>query len=42
MITPIEATPHLLPGVDLPGMFEEIRAAGAEPLPLPILGDVRF
>ncbi len=42
MITPIDATPHLLPGVDLPGMFEAIRAAGAEPLPLPILGHVRF
>jgi L-ascorbate metabolism protein UlaG (beta-lactamase superfamily) len=42
MLTPIDAAPHLIPGVDLPGMFDEIRAAGAEPLPLPILGHARF
>jgi L-ascorbate metabolism protein UlaG (beta-lactamase superfamily) len=42
MLTPIEATPHLIPGVDLPGMFEEIRQAGSMALPMPILGRVRF
>jgi L-ascorbate metabolism protein UlaG (beta-lactamase superfamily) len=42
MLTPIDATPHLIPGVDLPGMFEEIRRAGSEALPLPILGRARF
>lgn len=36
--TPIEATPWLLPGVDLRGMTEEIRRAGAEPVVLPLLG----
>lgn len=42
MITPIEATPDLLPGVDLPGFIAEIEAAGATPLLTPILGHQRF
>lgn len=36
--TPIEAAPWLLPGVDLEGMNDEIRAAGADPVVLPLLG----
>lgn len=42
MMTPIRAQPDLIPGVDLPGFVEEIRAAGAEPLLTPILGQLRF
>jgi L-ascorbate metabolism protein UlaG (beta-lactamase superfamily) len=42
MITPLDAPPQLLPGIDLPGMMDEIRRAGAEPLLLPLLGRVRF
>jgi L-ascorbate metabolism protein UlaG (beta-lactamase superfamily) len=42
MITPLDEEPQLLPGVDLPGMFDEIVRAGAEPLLLPLLGRVRF
>lgn len=42
MITPIESVPDLLPGVDLPGFIEEIKAAGAIPLLTPILGHQRF
>ncbi len=42
MMTPIEDTPDLIPGVDLPGMIEEIRAAGAEPLLMPIMGKMSF
>ncbi len=42
MLTPLEAPPTLLPGVDLPGFFDEIRGAGAVPLPVPILGELRF
>jgi L-ascorbate metabolism protein UlaG (beta-lactamase superfamily) len=42
MITPLDAEPRLLPGIDLPGMFDEIRRAGSEPLPLPLLGRVLF
>lgn len=38
MLTPIEARPDLIPGVDLPGFIREIRDAGAEPLLTPILG----
>jgi L-ascorbate metabolism protein UlaG (beta-lactamase superfamily) len=40
--TPLEATPYLLPGVDLPGFVEEIRAAGAEPVVLPLTGTFGF
>lgn len=42
MITPIESEPDLLPGVDLPGFIEEIKAAGVIPLLTPILGHQRF
>jgi L-ascorbate metabolism protein UlaG (beta-lactamase superfamily) len=42
MITPIDAEARLLPGIDLPGMLDEIRRAGSEPLLLPLLGRIRF
>lgn len=42
MITPVEAEPDLLPGVDLPGFIAEIEAAGVIPLLTPILGHQRF
>ncbi len=42
MMTPLHADPDLIPGVDLPGFLKEIRAAGCEPLPTPILGRLRF
>jgi L-ascorbate metabolism protein UlaG (beta-lactamase superfamily) len=42
MITPLDAEPRLLPFLDLPGMLDEIRRAGSEPLLLPLLGRVRF
>lgn len=42
MITPIEAAPDLLPGVDLPGFLREIEASGARPLLTPMLGHQRF
>lgn len=42
MITPIEDTPDLLPGVDLPGFLAEIEAAGVTPLLTPLLGHQRF
>ena len=42
MFTRIEATPDLIPGVDLPGFIDEIRAAGAQPLLMPILGKQTF
>ena len=42
MITPIEAAPELIPGVDLDGFLDEIRAAGARPLLTPILGHQQF
>lgn len=42
MITPVEAPPDLLPGVDLAGFLQEIEAAGARPLLTPILGHQRF
>jgi L-ascorbate metabolism protein UlaG (beta-lactamase superfamily) len=42
MITPLDEEPQLLPGVDLPGMLDEIVRAGAEPLLLPLLGRTRF
>jgi L-ascorbate metabolism protein UlaG (beta-lactamase superfamily) len=42
MITPMEASPSVLPGVDLPGMMGEIRRAGAEPLLMPFFGYERF
>lgn len=42
MITPLEAEPDMIPGVDLPGFVQEIREAGAEPLLTPILGEQCF
>ncbi len=42
MITPIEAPPHVIPGLDLPEMMRTIRRAGADPLLLPILGSAHF
>lgn len=42
MITPVEAEPDLLPGVDLPGFIAEIEAEGVIPLLTPILGRQRF
>lgn len=38
MMTAIENTPDLIPGVDLPGFLAEIRAEGVEPLLTPIMG----
>jgi L-ascorbate metabolism protein UlaG (beta-lactamase superfamily) len=40
--TPYQEDPVLLPGVDLAGMVEEIRAAGAEPIVLPFEGVFGF
>lgn len=42
MMTHIEETPELIPTVNLPGFVEEIRAAGAEPLVMPVLGRLEF
>lgn len=42
MMTPIEAEADLIPGVNLPGFIEEIRAAGVEPLLTPLLGELQF
>lgn len=42
MITPYEAEPECLPGVDLPGFIDEIRAAGVAPVVLPMRGVYRF
>lgn len=35
---PFDAEPRLLPGVDLPGFLDEIRAAGSRPVVLPVGG----
>lgn len=42
MMTPLQADPDFIPGVDLPGFVREIREAGCEPLLTPILGRLRF
>lgn len=42
MITPIDGTPDLLPGVDLPGFVQEIKDAGCDAVVLPILGKASF
>lgn len=42
MVTPIDAEPDLLPGVDILGFLAEIRAAGATPLLTPMLGTQVF
>ena len=39
-LTPYEDAPRLLPGVDLPGFMDEVRAAGSEPLLLPFEGTI--
>jgi hypothetical protein len=41
MVTPIDAPPEMLPGVDLPGFLREIEAAGVQALPVPILGSLQ-
>ena len=38
MVTPIDAPPDMLPGVDLPGFLREIEDAGVQALPVPLLG----
>ena len=38
MLTPIDETPEMLPGVDLPGFLREIEDAGVQALPVPVLG----
>ena len=40
MITPIDAEPDMIPGVDLPGLLREIEEAGAEPILMPMLASV--
>ncbi|MCC2637951.1 MAG: fold metallo-hydrolase [Moraxellaceae bacterium] len=42
MLTPLHEEPDLIPGVDLPGLLNEILAAGCEPLLTPMLGVQRF
>jgi L-ascorbate metabolism protein UlaG (beta-lactamase superfamily) len=42
MLTPLHAEPELIPGVDLPGMLQEIRATGCEPVLMPMLGRMQF
>ncbi|NNM52169.1 MAG: MBL fold metallo-hydrolase [Pseudomonadales bacterium] len=42
MMTPLHDEPQVLPGVDLPGMLDEIRALGVQPLLTPILGQQRL
>ncbi|MCB9676470.1 MAG: MBL fold metallo-hydrolase [Alphaproteobacteria bacterium] len=40
--TPIEDEPFLLPGVDVPGFVDEIRATGTESVVLPFLGEYGY
>ena len=40
MMTPIDATPQLLPSVNIPEFLEEIKACGVIPLFMPILGEL--
>ncbi len=42
MVTPIDAPPQLLPGVNIPEFIEEIKACGVIPLFMPILGELCF
>lgn len=42
MVTPIDAPPQLLPGVNIPEFIEEIKACGVIPLFMPILGELYF
>lgn len=42
MLTPLHDAPDLIPGVDLPGLLNEIVAEGCQPLLTPMLGLQRF
>ena len=42
MMTPIDASPSMIPGVDLPGFMREIRNENVEPLLIPLLGKITF
>lgn len=42
MFTPIDTQPDLLPGVNIEGFLEEIKACGVTPLFTPILGELYF
>lgn len=42
MMTPIDETPDLIPTVNLPQFFQEIKDAGATPLFMPLLGKLHF
>lgn len=42
MVTPIDAPPQLLPGVNIPEFLDEIKACGVMPLFMPILGELYF
>lgn len=42
MMTPIDAPPDLLPGVNIPEFIAEIKACGVIPLFMPILGELYF
>ncbi len=42
MITRVDERPEMIPGVDLAGFLEEIRAEGAEPLLTPLLSEQSF
>lgn len=42
MVTPIDAPPQLLPGVNIAEFLDEIKACGVIPLFMPILGELYF
>jgi len=42
MVTPIDQTPELLPGVNIPEFIQEIKDSGVMPLFMPILGELYF
>ncbi len=42
MVTPIDAPPHVLPGLDMSQFLRQIEAATAEPVMMPILGSLTF
>lgn len=42
MVTPIDAPPQLLPGVNIAEFLDEIKACGVVPLFMPILGELYF
>lgn len=42
MLTPIDASPSMMPGVNLQGFMQEIRNENVEPLLMPILGKLTF